>query len=196
MHGVHTAIRCRVCVEIERKSPVEVDGVDQLGEGLHRAAVAAPEAVQGGTPTVGAVPLTLPGPEGQQVQQHSCNNAADVMHFCHICHTAVRGGPTNDCCPPCLPFPGDCHPESPIIHRPVAKCASVMSLSSHSADLRCATGVAPPLLHLLHMHLALAGMRFNYRLQWLLQMHIVVKTKSQTGHTRTYAEHSKRGLGP
>lgn len=36
----------------DRGSPVEVDGVLQLGKGLHRRAIAAPEAVQGGAPAM------------------------------------------------------------------------------------------------------------------------------------------------
>jgi len=36
----------------DRGSPVKVDGVLQLGKGLHRRAIAAPEAVQGGAPAV------------------------------------------------------------------------------------------------------------------------------------------------
>ena len=47
-----------------RGSPVEVDGVLQLGKGLHRRAIAAPEAVQGGTPAMGALTLALPCPHG------------------------------------------------------------------------------------------------------------------------------------
>ena len=36
----------------DRGSPVKVDGVLQLGKGLNRRAIAAPEAVQGGAPAM------------------------------------------------------------------------------------------------------------------------------------------------
>ncbi len=51
--------------------PVEEDGVCQLGEGLHRAPIAAPEAVQGVTPATRAAPFGLPGAHGKQVDHNA-----------------------------------------------------------------------------------------------------------------------------
>ena len=151
VHGVHTAICCRKSVEVEWRSPVKVDGVDQLGKGLHRAAVAAPEAVQGGTPTVAAVPLTLPGPQGQQVQQHSCNNEADVIHSCCISYTAVHGASTHECSPTWPPPPS--YPARPpgatsaaaLLHQR-SGCHALLSYMSHGCARGPTNECCPPCL--------------------------------------------------
>ena len=56
----------RVMAEAQEQSIlVEIDGVSELGKGLHRGAITAPEAMQGTAPAMAVLPLALPCPQGQ-----------------------------------------------------------------------------------------------------------------------------------